>query len=539
MSNQIITTLIDGGNIIGKVSGVTYARVQAKIEALEAGVAETDQRIDNLVTTPVPTGEIIAEEIIDARDGEVSVGAKIRSVDALLADIPTQIDLSVANQYNQFNASAPVPTVVFTFDDGQIQDYTVMKPLFESYGYKATSFIVTGRIGLENYMTTDQLKELHQAGFEIASHSISHPAMATMTEAQIENELVNSKLTLNKLGFPANNFAFPNGSVSYLAKRLTRKYYKSASLYNGNVKINTIPISNTEVSRVALGSWFDGPDLNTCTGYYKLKIDEAISKNGLCVFAIHPYAMRDDAAQMGYLVDTLNYCQSIGISVKTLDDALNSFGYAMDLTAFNPTTNVPVNYFKIGADGLMYSNTVATSAIVPLNKFNANTTYDKYPAQLSIMSITNPASAGFPYNNCYVYTDRTFVYQDEVRQWCYEKYGSRMKYRTTDATGAWGKWIEYEKRIEFVGLRRPYVYKGATSTVTIVAGGRNDELLIDPTVAKSNTIVVTPTKPLPKGIVISTYINDAQQARLIVDNVTNASISFIVSDFEMNVLVLE
>lgn len=55
-----------------------------------AQLAETGQRIDNLVTTPVPTGEIIAEEIIDARDGEVSVGAKIRSVDAQLADIATQ-----------------------------------------------------------------------------------------------------------------------------------------------------------------------------------------------------------------------------------------------------------------------------------------------------------------------------------------------------------------------------------------------------------------------------------------------------------------
>jgi hypothetical protein len=69
-------------------------------------LAETDQRIDLLVTTPVPTGEIIAEEIIDARDGEVSVGAKIRSVDAQLAEkamikvfdsIPNQTELPMGS----------------------------------------------------------------------------------------------------------------------------------------------------------------------------------------------------------------------------------------------------------------------------------------------------------------------------------------------------------------------------------------------------------------------------------------------------------
>ena len=58
---------------------------------VDAQFAETDQRIDNIVTTPVPVGEIIAQEIIDARDGEVSVGAKIRSVDAQLAQYATHL----------------------------------------------------------------------------------------------------------------------------------------------------------------------------------------------------------------------------------------------------------------------------------------------------------------------------------------------------------------------------------------------------------------------------------------------------------------
>ena len=61
------------------------ATLGERLDSTNAQMMETDQRIDNLIATPVPTGEIIAEEIIDARDGEVSVGAKIRSVDAQLA----------------------------------------------------------------------------------------------------------------------------------------------------------------------------------------------------------------------------------------------------------------------------------------------------------------------------------------------------------------------------------------------------------------------------------------------------------------------
>jgi len=62
------------------------ARIAA--EAARAGfyggfnsqLAAIDTRVDNLVTTPVPVGEIIAEEIIDARQGELSVGANITAV---------------------------------------------------------------------------------------------------------------------------------------------------------------------------------------------------------------------------------------------------------------------------------------------------------------------------------------------------------------------------------------------------------------------------------------------------------------------------
>lgn len=45
----------------------------------------TNARVDEIITTPVPTGEIIAQEIIDARQGEASVGANIAGIKAQYA----------------------------------------------------------------------------------------------------------------------------------------------------------------------------------------------------------------------------------------------------------------------------------------------------------------------------------------------------------------------------------------------------------------------------------------------------------------------
>ena len=70
-------------------------------------VTGLDARIDNIITT---TAEgVSALEIIDARDGEVSVGAKIRSVDAQLAQNTTDIENRVVLNKNIRGGQFPEP----------------------------------------------------------------------------------------------------------------------------------------------------------------------------------------------------------------------------------------------------------------------------------------------------------------------------------------------------------------------------------------------------------------------------------------------
>ena len=76
-----------------------FEKTKVFAQEVSAQLAETDQRIDNIVTTPVPVGEIIAQEIVDARQGALSVGANITDVKSLLAQTMNKIirEYSVLN----------------------------------------------------------------------------------------------------------------------------------------------------------------------------------------------------------------------------------------------------------------------------------------------------------------------------------------------------------------------------------------------------------------------------------------------------------
>jgi peptidoglycan/xylan/chitin deacetylase (PgdA/CDA1 family) len=70
----------------------------------------------------------------------------------------------------------PRGMVTFTFDDGIASNYEYALPILRSRGQAATAGIVATRVtsGNNDYMNVDQVRELEKAGWEIASHSLTH-----------------------------------------------------------------------------------------------------------------------------------------------------------------------------------------------------------------------------------------------------------------------------------------------------------------------------------------------------------------------------
>lgn len=120
----------------------------------------------------------------------------------------------------------PAHRVLLTFDDGYDDLYTEMLPLFAELGLTALIFLVADQVGASNVwdqrsglrarnlLTVDQIREMQRRGIEFGSHTVTHPWLPGLSDADLEHELADSKHRLEDLlGTEVTTFAYPYGGV--------------------------------------------------------------------------------------------------------------------------------------------------------------------------------------------------------------------------------------------------------------------------------------------------------------------------------------
>ena len=113
----------------------------------------------------------------------------------------------------------PVPDklVVLTFDDSKASHYTVVRPLLKKYGFGATFFVTEGftfRTNKDDYLTWEQIAELHRDGFEIGNHTRDHMALSkvNLPKAKEQIDAINAQCAAH--GIPApTSFAYPGNTI--------------------------------------------------------------------------------------------------------------------------------------------------------------------------------------------------------------------------------------------------------------------------------------------------------------------------------------
>lgn len=119
------------------------------------------------------------------------------------------------------DGSTPPGTAVLTFDDGWRNWMTTALPLLQRLGLRATFFLCPGLFGGHHpdvagkageLLDEDEARSLHEAGMEVASHSLSHPDLRLLDDAALERELRQSKAAVEQItGEPCRSFAYPYG----------------------------------------------------------------------------------------------------------------------------------------------------------------------------------------------------------------------------------------------------------------------------------------------------------------------------------------
>jgi peptidoglycan/xylan/chitin deacetylase (PgdA/CDA1 family) len=137
--------------------------------------------------------------------------------------------------FTQATTSPPAArTVVVTFDDAYRSVIALARPILDRHGIPATVFAPTDYIGVDAPlrwpgidrwlggpyerellpMSWEELGALAQAGWEIGSHTGSHPRLTQLDDARLDDELTRSKAACEeRLGTRCSSLAYPYGDV--------------------------------------------------------------------------------------------------------------------------------------------------------------------------------------------------------------------------------------------------------------------------------------------------------------------------------------
>lgn len=124
--------------------------------------------------------------------------------------------------------SIPDKLVVLTFDDSAKSHFTVARPLLKDYGFGATFFITEGFDFKENkkdYMTWEEITQLHRDGFEIGNHTRDHMGISDKKVDRLPEQLKGINDQCAKHGIPQPvTFAWPGNQTSQQAFSVLQKH---------------------------------------------------------------------------------------------------------------------------------------------------------------------------------------------------------------------------------------------------------------------------------------------------------------------------
>ncbi len=160
----------------------------------------------------------------------------------------------------------PKKPIILTFDDGYNDVHLNVLPVLKEFGAKATMFVLGERSIRKNIwdeprgvvgaslMGDKEIVELHRAGLEIGSHSMTHANLSKLPPEAAWWEIARSKEVLEDLiEAPVVSFAYPFGATDDRLKGMIREagYEYGCGVFSGPPKF---PGDLLDIRRISIKS---------------------------------------------------------------------------------------------------------------------------------------------------------------------------------------------------------------------------------------------------------------------------------------------
>jgi peptidoglycan/xylan/chitin deacetylase (PgdA/CDA1 family) len=122
--------------------------------------------------------------------------------------------ITLRQAFDAWQRGGPLPRrpIVLSFDDGYLSDYTHARPVLRRLGWPGVLNLELRNLG-KGGITEHQVKSLIASGWEIDSHTLTHPDLTTVADARLRTELVGSRSAIRRRfgSRAAEFFCYPAG----------------------------------------------------------------------------------------------------------------------------------------------------------------------------------------------------------------------------------------------------------------------------------------------------------------------------------------
>lgn len=118
-------------------------------------------------------------------------------------------------------------TVIMSFDDGYVDNYTEMFPIIKKYNVKVTVFMIAAYIGSEGYLTSAMIKEMSDSGLvSFQSHTMDHPSLTSLTADSMRYQFRKSNEIIESLtGREVKAICYPTGRYNNTVLAVASEFY--------------------------------------------------------------------------------------------------------------------------------------------------------------------------------------------------------------------------------------------------------------------------------------------------------------------------